>query len=77
MMAEVLVEQIVGKVAMSNGGHRFGIIEDIVLDTDTGEMKYLLIRPEERIPGGKVDASGRTVVSFSTLKVSDSFVVFS
>ena len=30
-MTEVLAEEIIGKVAMSNGGHRFGVIEDIVI----------------------------------------------
>ena len=76
-MTEVLAEEIIGKVAMSNGGHRFGVIEDIVIETDTGEMKYLLVRSEDRLSGGRMDANGRTVVSFSTLKITDSYVMFS
>ena len=40
-------------------------------------MKYLLVRSEDRLSGGRMDANGRTVVSFSTLKITDSYVMFS
>ena len=76
-MSEILMDQIIGKVATSNGGHRFGRIEDVVIDTDTGEVKYLLIRSEDKLSGGRLDAQGRTVISFSTLKVTENYVMFS
>ena len=76
-VSEILINEIVGKVATSNGGHRFGRIEDVVIDTETGELKYLLIRSEDKLSSGRLDSQGRTVVSFSTLKVTENYVMFS
>ena len=73
---EMLADEIIGKVAMSGGGHKIGRIEDIVYDSSTGEMKYLLVKPEDDLQIGKVDARGRTVVGFTSLKVYETHVMF-
>lgn len=76
-MTDMLVKELIGRVASTNGGHRYGVIEDVVFDTDTGEIKYLLIRADRPIPGMRLDPRGREVVSFSTLKVFEDDVIFS
>ena len=42
-MTEVFSDEIIGKNAMTSGGYPIGTVEDIVIDTETGELKYLQI----------------------------------
>ena len=38
-MAEIFSEEMIGKNAMTSGGYPIGTVEDIVIDTETGEIK--------------------------------------
>ena len=76
-MAEMLVKELIGRVASTNGGHRYGVIEDVVFDTETGEIRYLIIRPDRPSVNVRMDSKGREVVSFSTLKVFEDYIIFS
>lgn len=40
-MTEIFSDEIMNKVALAVRGFLVGIIEDIVVETATGEMKYL------------------------------------
>jgi len=73
---EMLSDELIGRIATTGGGHKIGRIEDIVFDTSTGEMKYLLVRPEDDLQVGRVDARGRTVVAFTSLDVHETYVIF-
>jgi len=64
-------EEFVGMTAMTVGGYLLGMVDDVVFDTETGELKYLLIKlrgtPKK---GQKMDAGGRAIVAFDGLRVS-------
>lgn len=75
-MTEIFSDEIINKVARTVGGFPVGIIEDIVIETETGEMKYLLIKPTSNlISAQKTDSKGRVVVTFNTLKMSGNSVI--
>lgn len=63
-------KQLIGLTAITSGGYPLGVIEDVVIETTTGEMKYLLVRMKTSSKTGqRVDAKGRTVVAFNNLKI--------
>lgn len=63
-------EEFIGMTAMTVGGYLLGIIDDLVFDTETGELKYLLIKMQSAPKKGqKLDATGRAIVAFNSLKV--------
>ena len=77
-MSEIFTDEIIGRNAMTSGGYPIGIVEDIVIDTETGELKYLLIRPASgNIATQKTDDRGRAVVSIGSIKVSGDNVIVS
>ena len=77
-MTEIFSDQLIGKNVMTSGGYPIGIIEDIVIDTETGEMKYLLVRPAEGAASmNKVDSKGRAVIAIGTIKIAESNVIVS
>ncbi len=77
-MAEVFSSEIIGKIAMTNGGGLVGPVADIVFDTETGEMKYLLVNVSSTYKSAyDLDDRGRAVISFSSIKITDKNVVFS
>ena len=76
-MTEVFSEEIVGKNAITSGGYPIGTVEDIVIDTDTGELKYLLIRPSAGSHTQRTDGKGRAVVSINSIKVTNDSVIVS
>ena len=77
-MTEMFSDALIGKKAMTSGGYPIGIIEEIVIDTETGEMKYLLVRPDAGAASmNKTDGKGRAVISIGTLKIADDNVILS
>ena len=77
-MTEVLTDEIIGKYAMTSGGYPIGSIEDLVIDTETGELKYLLVRPaSSNMSNQKTDGRGRTVVTINSIKISGDNVIIS
>ena len=77
-MAEVFSEEIVGKNAITSGGYPIGTVEDIVIDTETGEIKFILVRPAAgNITTHRTDGKGRAVVTVSAMKVSGDSVIIS
>ena len=76
-MAEVFSEEIIGKKAITSGGYPIGTVEDIVIDTETGELKYLLIRPVAGNVTQRTDGKGRAVITIGSLKVSGDNVIVS
>jgi sporulation protein YlmC with PRC-barrel domain len=75
-MTDVFSDELIGKNAVTSGGFPLGTIEDIVIDTGTGEMKYLLVKMSIAVkPGQKTDSKGRAVISFSMLKMSGNNII--
>lgn len=76
MPTSVFSKEIVGKTAMTSSGYVLGNVEDVVIDTKTGEMKYILIRMTAGMrPGQKIDSKGRAVYAFTTLRIADNNLI--
>jgi len=77
-MTEVFTDELIGKFAMTSGGYPIGSVEDLVIDTDTGELKYLLVRPASgNMSNQKTDGRGRAVITITSIKVSGDNVIIS
>ncbi len=75
---EMFADEIIGKVATTTGGYPVGPIVDIVFDTGTGVVKYLLVNVTSSLKTQyDLDDRGRAIIPFNTLKVSEKNVVFS
>lgn len=76
-MSEVFMEEIAGKSVMTENGSPIGTVEDVVMDTENGEMKYLLVKLFLPIPNQRIDEKGRAVIGFRTLKFSGDGIIIS
>ena len=75
-MTEIFSDELIGRTAVTSGGYPVGTVEELVVDTGTGEIRYLLIRPTAGgVSSQKTDSKGRAVVSFSNLKLSGDKVI--
>ena len=77
-MGELFSDELIGKNAITSGGYPIGTVEDIVIDTETGEIRFLLVRPAAgNITTQRTDGKGRAVVTVSSMKVSGDCVIVS
>ncbi len=67
---------LLGKTVMTGNGNVLGTLEEIVIDTESGEMKYILVRGDNPV-GQKIDSKGRAVYSFSRMIVGDKNITVS
>lgn len=75
MTRTVLLKELVGKRVVTGAGSILGTLDDVVVDTATGEMRYLLVRAGEQArPGQRVDSKGRAVYAFTKLNVGEGTV---
>ena len=75
---EMFSDEIIGKVAMTTGGFPMGPIVDIVFNTETGEIKYLLVNATSTHKNAyELDDRGRAIIGFNMIKITDKNVVFS
>lgn len=78
MARKLLRNEILGKTVMTANGSVLGILEEMVLDTETGEIKYILVRSDNnRAAGQKIDSKGRCVYTFSKMIVGEKNVTVS
>ena len=57
MARRLLRNEILGKTVMTANGSVLGVLEEMVLDTETGEIKYILVRSDNnRATGQKIDS---------------------
>jgi sporulation protein YlmC with PRC-barrel domain len=66
-----------GKTVMTNDGQILGMIENFIVDTQTGELHHVLVIPAEEIEPRlyKTDAQGRLVLPFQNMKAVRDVVV--
>ena len=77
-MGELFSDEIIGKNAITSGGYPIGVVEDIVIDTETGEIRFLLVKPAAgNITTQRTDGKGRAVVTMNGMKVSGDSVIIS
>lgn len=69
--------ELIGKTVENVSGNRVGILDDIVIDTVGGRVKYLLIKSANSVISGqaKVDEEGRLVVEASRIRLEDGKIV--
>lgn len=66
-----------GKTVMTNDGQILGMIENFIVDTDTGTLHHVLVIPAEEIEPRlyKTDAQGRLVLPFKNMRAVRDVVV--
>ena len=64
-------KELIGKEVVTITGRTVGVLEDIIIDTEDGSIKYLLISAKGKITGEshKVDENGRLVVETDRIRV--------
>ena len=78
MARRLLRNEILGKTVMTANGSVLGVLEEMVLDTETGEIKYILVRSDNnRATGQKIESKGRCVYTFSKMIVGEKNVTVS
>lgn len=76
---KVMTSSLFGKTAMGSNGQMLGEIDNIVVDSKAGKVKYVLINPAENIDKRifRIDKKGRLVLPFQDIKAIKDIVVIS
>jgi len=71
------VSELRGKTLMSANGDILGIIDNFVVDTESGRIDYVLVAPTEDldVTQFKIDKTGRVVLDFGNIKAVKDVVV--
>lgn len=71
------ITELKNKTVMTNDGAILGVIENFVVDTNTGELQHVLVIPAEEVDASKfkTDARGRIALPFSSMKAVKDVVV--
>lgn len=69
--------ELIGYVVETIAGNPVGILDDIVIDTLGGRIKYLLIKPSNNVIKGaaKVDEKGRLVVETNRIRIEKDKII--
>ena len=72
METRLFSTEIVGKDVETIAGRPVGTVQDIVVNTDDGSIKYILISAGGTVTSGphKVDENGRIVVETDRIRIS-------
>ena len=74
MAERVFLSEIVGKIALDKDSVMLGPIEDIVIDTSTGFVKYLVLGSGVKV-SEMVDDLGRAVVPVGGMRIETEYVI--
>jgi len=71
MEGRFFTKELIGKKIETVSGHTVGILSDFVIDTDTGSIKYLLVKPDGSVMTNslKVDNVGRLVIETDRIRI--------
>lgn len=70
MEERLFSKELIGMEVETITGRSVGILEDIVIDTDDGTLKYLLVSTAGKVIGDhKVDGKGRAVVETDRIRI--------
>lgn len=76
MAHNALRQELVGKKVVTSGGTMLGTLDELVVDTETGEVRYILIRFDSHCPRPeKIDGKGRGVYIFSKMLVGEQKII--
>jgi sporulation protein YlmC with PRC-barrel domain len=67
---KVFITELQGKNIMTADGKYLGQVDNVVVDTNSGDLQHLLVIPTEEIDISdyKTDRTGRVVLPFSKIK---------
>lgn len=73
----MFVTELRGKTVMTNDGQILGKIDNFVINTDSGDIKHVLVTPDEEIERKlfKTDAEDRLVLPYEGMKAVKDVVV--
>ena len=74
MTDRVFISEIAGKKAISEDGQLLGHIEDIVIDTSTGLIRYLVLGTTTKV-SDMIDDIGRAVITVKGLRLDREYVI--
>ncbi|MDR0335003.1 MAG: PRC-barrel domain-containing protein [Methanomassiliicoccaceae archaeon] len=74
MDSRVFISEIAGKMAVSKDGQLLGQIEDIVIDTSTGMVRYLVLGPSSKV-SDMVDDMGRAVITVTNMQFDQEYII--
>lgn len=78
MSHKMFRKELIGMRVYTVGGTDLGELDDIVIDNDTGLVKYLLIRfYGKTTQHHKTDGKGRLIYSVNEMMVSDGHLIVS
>jgi Uncharacterized conserved protein len=77
MGGKLFFRELMGKEVETITGRPVGILEDVVIDTDDGSIRYLVISTSGKVLGTshKVDEKGRAVVETARIRVENGKVI--
>jgi sporulation protein YlmC with PRC-barrel domain len=77
MEDRIFSREFIGKEVETITGRVVGILEDLVIDTETGLIKYLLVSTAGNVMGEahKVDEKGRAVVETDRIRINEGKIV--
>ncbi|MDR0522842.1 MAG: PRC-barrel domain-containing protein [Candidatus Methanoplasma sp.] len=73
----MFLRELIGLEVETISGRRVGTLEDLVVDTDGGAIRYLLVSASGSVLGSahRVDERGRIVVETDRIRVEGSKIV--
>ena len=54
-MGDILAENLSGKAVMGSDGTELGLLYNITMDIDSGQLYDLVVEPDEELPARSVD----------------------
>lgn len=76
MSHKLLRRELIGKKVFTEAGTELGILEDIVIESPTGLIKYILIRFSGKISQNhRVDDKGRVICAIEDIRTTDGKIV--
>ncbi|MCK4613554.1 MAG: PRC-barrel domain-containing protein [Thermoplasmata archaeon] len=76
-MNAIRINRFIGKPIMSTDGILVGVIDNVVVDTRTGKLEYVLAKVSDQVDPKdyKTDPTGRLVLPFSGIQSVKNVVV--
>jgi len=79
VMADILAENLSGKAVMGSDGLELGDLYNITMDINSGELRHLLVSPDEQLDPGRVgfdtDDRGRIRVPVRAVQAVKDYIV--
>ncbi|MDR0778723.1 MAG: PRC-barrel domain-containing protein [Methanomassiliicoccaceae archaeon] len=74
MENRVFISEIAGKMAVSKDGQLLGPIEDVVIDTSSGLVRYLILGATTKV-SDTVDDMGRAIIPIKKMHLDQEYVI--